>query len=380
MLIFLPCWRSPPSLRARHLARIRQASPSPQAGQTKSDETGQVSREETVIVSASKVETTLINAPATVSVIGAETINAAPSTNFGDLLRSVPGMNVIQTSARDVNLSSRGATSTLATSQLVLLDGRSLYLDFFGLVLWDLVPTNSNEIKQIEVVRGPASAVWGANALSGVVNIITKTPRESQGVNLSAQIGTINRDAGSLAGKGNGTLYGLGATIARAPSDTLSFRLSAGYFNSDAYARPVGIVPISHHPLDPTVVTGGAPYPIDGSGAPGTAFQNTGTSQPKFEARLDQELAGGAHLSYSAGYAGTEGIVHTGIGPFDLQSGSYLAYGRVGYTKGALKIATFLNALNADAPNLLLTDPTTLSRWRSTSTPRPSTSRSATRA
>ena len=83
-----------------------------------------------------------------------------------------------QVSARDVNLNSRGATGTLNTSQLALVDGRSIYLDFYGMVMWDFVPTNPLEIKQIEVIRGPASAVWGANAMSGVVNVITRTPRE----------------------------------------------------------------------------------------------------------------------------------------------------------------------------------------------------------
>ncbi len=328
--------------------------------QTKADEAGQVSREETVVVSASKVETTIVNAPATVSVVGSETIESAPSTNFGDLLRNVPGVNVIQTSARDINLTSRQSTSTLATSQLVLLDGRTMYLDFFGLVLWDLIPNNPNEIKQIEVVRGPASAVWGANALSGVVNIITKTPREAPGVNLTLTGGTFSRSVGSRADEGSGTNYGFGASIARAPSDTISFRLSGGYYNSDPYSRPVGTVPLAEHPLDSRIKTGGAKYPIDGTGTPGTAFENTGTSQPKFEGRLDQELGNGGRLSYSAGYAGSEGIVHTGIGPFDLQSGSYLAYGRLGYTQGALKVAAFGNFLNAEAPNLLLTDPDTL--------------------
>ena len=86
-----------------------------------------------------------------------------------------------QVSARDVNLTTRGATSTLATSQLALVDGRSVYLDFFGMVMWDLVPTNPNDIRQIEVIRGPASAVWGANAMSGVVNVITRTPARDGG-------------------------------------------------------------------------------------------------------------------------------------------------------------------------------------------------------
>ena len=134
--------------------------------------------EEQVIVTASKSEEQLVNAPAAVSVISNETIQNSPATNIGDLLRAVPGMNVTQLSARDVNMTSRGATSTLATSQLAVVDGRSVYLDFFGFVMWDFVPTNPLEIKQIEVIRGPASAVWGANAMSGVVNVITRTPRE----------------------------------------------------------------------------------------------------------------------------------------------------------------------------------------------------------
>ncbi len=86
------------------------------------------------------------------------------SQNFAELLRTVPGLNITQTSARDINVTSRGATGTLATGQLALLDGRSLYQDFFGFVMWDFLPVNLNEIKQIEVIRGPASAVWGANA------------------------------------------------------------------------------------------------------------------------------------------------------------------------------------------------------------------------
>ena len=78
-----------------------------------------VKREEVVVVSASKVESTLINAPATLSVVTAETIATSPSQNFGDLLRTTPGINVIQTSARDINMTSRQATSSaLSVSSL----------------------------------------------------------------------------------------------------------------------------------------------------------------------------------------------------------------------------------------------------------------------
>lgn len=332
---------------------------------------------ETIIVSASKVESTITNAPATMSVITTDTLRSTPSQNFGDLLRSVPGVSVIQMSARDINLASRKSTGTLETGQLVLLDGRSLYLDFFGLVLWDLVPNNPGDLKQIEVVRGPASAVWGANAISGVVNIITKTPREAVGTTFTVQGGTFDRKGGSRESDGSGNAFGASLSIARAPSDKFSYRLAGGYFDSDPYSRPTGQVPVIADPRIPNAVCnvttganglqvgtganciGGRVYPTDAvTGTPGNTFENGGTKQPKVDLRVDQELSGG-RMTYNAGYAGSQGLVHTGIGPFQIQSGSYMSYGKVGFQKNALKLTAFVNLLDVEAPNLLLTDPTT---------------------
>src|SRR5687768_13560946 len=124
----------------------QEAAPAAPAAQDQADDT--VKREEVVVVTASKVETTLINAPVTISVITPEKIASSPAQNYGDLLRSVPGLNVIQMSARDINITTRQSTNTLANTQLTLLDGRSIYLDFFGLVLWDYVPSNMDDIKQ----------------------------------------------------------------------------------------------------------------------------------------------------------------------------------------------------------------------------------------
>jgi iron complex outermembrane receptor protein len=322
----------------------------------KKEGTDVVTREEVVVVSASKVETTLVNAPATLSVVTADTIASSPAQNFGDLLRSTPGINVIQTSARDINMTSRAATSTLVNSQLVLLDGRSIYLDFFGLVLWDFVPQNQSEIKQIEVVRGPASAVWGANALTGVVNIITKSPRETEGLTVNLHAGLLNRSGGSQEDNGSGYQYGANFSFAQAPNEKLSWRLSAGYFNSDPYSRPTGTVPLGTHPLDSSIKTGGATYPADRPGVGG--FANSGTSQPKVDLRVDREFPNsGGRLTFQGGYAGTTGIIHTGLGPFDIQSPSYMTYGKTVYTRGALKASAFVNILDVGAPNLLIPDP-----------------------
>jgi outer membrane receptor for ferrienterochelin and colicins len=309
--------------------------------------------DETVVVSASKLESALIDAPATMSVLPGEAITASPAQNYGDLLRSVPGVNVIQLSARDINITARQATSTLANSQLALLDGRSIYLDFFGLVLWDFVPNNTADIKQIEVVRGPASVVWGANALTGVVNIITRPPRETTGGTFTLTGGGFSRGAGSTDGKGPGGLFGVSGTFAQAVSDRVAYRLSAGYYHSEALPRPIGLIPVVRDPRDPSKQVGGGSYPADGDGPIGTAFRNSGTSQPKFDLRVDQEVADGGRITYGGGVAGTEGMIYTGLGPFDIQPGSLLGYVKTAYTKGALKASVFANFLDAEAPNLL---------------------------
>jgi outer membrane receptor protein involved in Fe transport len=328
---------------------------------------------EDVVVSASRVESKAIDAPATMSVVSAEKIESSPAQNHADLLRTVPGMNVVQTSARDINLTTRQSTSTLNNSQLVMVDGRSVYLDFFGLVLWDFVPNPaSGDIQQIEVVRGPASVVWGANALTGVVNIITKSPRDHQGFGFNLSAGLFSRDGGSRDGS-SGEQYNGNFSFANAINDKVSYKLTAGYYKSDPYSRPVGSVPLDCHPYGVSPCRdasgkpvsggfpiGGAPYPADKDGL--GSWSNNGTSQPKVTLRLDQELGqggSGGRITYEGGYAGTDGIIHTGIGPFDIQSDSYMAYGKAVYTKSALRIGAFANFVDANAPNLLLADPAT---------------------
>ena len=292
---------------------------------------------EAVVVTASKVEQQLVNAPATVSVVSSDVIASSPATNYAELLRSVPGMNITQTSARDFNINMRGATSTLSTSQLALIDGRSLYLDFFGFVAWDFLPVNPNEIRQIEVIRGPASAVWGANALSGVVNFITKTPREMAGTSFTMGVGTFGREVNDN-GEGNGAMWYFNATHAAAVNDRWSYKVSAGALGQDALPRPQGTIPNAQN----------TPYP---------SFANSGTRQPKFDTRVDYEAPEGAYrLSFSGGFAGTEGIIHTGIGPFDMNRGTKLAYGSAKWTKGAQKFNVFTNILDGDANALLSFD------------------------
>jgi outer membrane receptor protein involved in Fe transport len=204
-----------------------------------------------------------------------------------------------------------------------------------------------------------------------VINILTKSPREHEGLGLSLGAGLFSRAGGSRAPDGNGYQFNGSFSYASALNDVWSYKLSGGYYNSDPFSRPTGTVPLDCHPLGVSPCrdasgkavaggfpTGGAPYPKESAG--GGNFVNNGTSQPKVGLRLDQELTGGGRLTYEGGYASTDGIIHTGIGPFDIQSGSYMAYGKLLYTRNALRVGAFSNFVKADAPNLLQTDPDTL--------------------
>ncbi len=282
--------------------------------------------EETIVVTASRTEQRLHEVPAAITVLSDELLEQIPADNLGDVLRNAPGVNVSQTSARDISVTSRGATNTLATSQLVLMDNRTLYLDFFGFVMWDFVPLDPNELKQIEVVNGPGSAVWGANAMTGVINLITKSPREMQGTSVT------------IGGGEFSTLYG-GITHAGA-TDKMGYKISGSYYEQDPFDRPTGIIPGSRGPTNPL----GTPYP---------PFENQGTSQPKFNFRLDWDSNPGTLYGFSGGYAGTDGIIHTGIGPFDINTGSQMSFVKFDYQKQAHRFTFFANYLDGDAENLL---------------------------
>lgn len=288
--------------------------------------------EEQVVVTATKVEQQLVNAPATMTVVTSDVIASTPATNYAELLRAVPGVNLAQTSAREYNITMRGATSTLATSTLALLDGRSLYLDFFGFVAWDLLPVNADELKQVEVIRGPASAVWGANAMNGVVNFISKTPRELNGTTATVQFGAMDRNVDGGQQLGAGYLFGVNGTHAQVINDRWAYKISAGGYTSDPYARPTGAIP-------------------NGTGTRYPDYVNQGTTQPKLDGRVDYD-AEKYKLVLSGGYSGTDGIFHTGIGPFDANQVG-IGYASMRYTRGGLRFNVFTNQLNGDATGLL---------------------------
>jgi len=137
-------------------------------------------------------------APAAVTVITDEDIRQSGATTIPEVLRRVAGVDVVTLTAFDSQLSIRGFARSIAEKILVLVDGRSVYLDLVGCTLWEALPIQLEEIERIEVVKGPVSVLYGANAFLGVVNIITRKAPVYQGGSISVAAGSPPRYIGSM--------------------------------------------------------------------------------------------------------------------------------------------------------------------------------------
>jgi iron complex outermembrane receptor protein len=153
---------------------------------------------ETPITSVSRKETTLARSAAAVAVITSEDIRRYGLTSLPEALRLVPGLDVARIGAHSWAIAARGFNSQYSDKLLVLLDGRILYEARFPGVYWDVQDVVLEDVERIEVIRGPGATLWGANAVNGVINIITKAPEQAQGALVSTSFGSEDRPTTSV--------------------------------------------------------------------------------------------------------------------------------------------------------------------------------------
>jgi iron complex outermembrane recepter protein len=142
------------------------------------------------VTSVSKKEQKLSQIASAIFVISQDDIRRSGATNIPDVLRMVPGLDVAQINGSTWEISSRGFNAQFANKLLVLIDGRTVYSPLFSGVYWDIQDVPLEDIDRVEVIRGPGAAVWGANAVNGVINIITKKTKETQGALVTGGGGT----------------------------------------------------------------------------------------------------------------------------------------------------------------------------------------------
>lgn len=227
-----------------------------------------------IVVTASRVGQEPLDSPSTVSILTADDIRLSGVLNLPDLLRRVAGVDVMSLTAGAPDVAIRGFNSKLTNKVLILIDGRSTYLDFLGASVWSSFPVQLEEIERIEVIRGPGSAVYGANAVTGVINIITRTPGEGEQV--------VRFDGGTPG-------LGRASAVASGRVGETAYRLAAGFERHGRWAREFN------------------PEANPNAGV-ATYFDNDslGLRTLKLNARVDRTISEDVAVSVSAGLSDTQ--------------------------------------------------------------------------
>src|SRR6478735_7557902 len=162
---------------------------------------------ELTVTSVSGRPESLRSAAASVFVISGDDIRRSAATTLPEALRLAPNLHVARLNAGQYAISARGFNNALANKLLVLVDGRNVYSTLFAGVFWDTQDVVLEDVERIEVISGPAGTLWGANAVNGVINIMTKSAAATQGGLLSV---TRSDHGGSGALRWGGKLGELG--------------------------------------------------------------------------------------------------------------------------------------------------------------------------
>ncbi len=179
------------------------------------------------ITSASKKAQSADEVSSAIFVLTNDDIRRSGATSIPEVLRLVPGLQVSRINSNSWSVTSRGFSGRFASKLLVLIDGRSVYTPLFSGVYWDVQDTLLEDIDRIEVIRGPGATVWGANAVNGVINIITKEAKDTQGLLATVGGGNEDRIMGGLR---------FGGSV----GENLNYRVYGKYDDRDAFQTATG--------------------------------------------------------------------------------------------------------------------------------------------
>src|SRR3984893_12742179 len=150
------------------------------------------------VTSVAKEPQRLLQAAAAIQVITADDIRRSGASSIPEALRLADNLQVAQINAHDWAISARGFNANLANKLLVLVDGRAVYTPLYGGVLWNVQDCLLADIDRIEVISGPGGTLWGANAVNGVINIITKAAQDTQGLYALAAGGNLSQEQAGI--------------------------------------------------------------------------------------------------------------------------------------------------------------------------------------
>jgi iron complex outermembrane recepter protein len=272
---------------------------------------------EEVIVTASRRAQSPLDAPNAVTVITEEDIRLSGARSIPDLMRRVPGMDVMAMSYADWNVAARGFNRRIANKLLILVDGRTAYEDFLGGMLWLGQSHQLEDIARIEVVRGPGSAIYGANAYAGIINIILKRPSEIEG-------------SSAMLGGGNGSVLRTYFQHAER-NGALGFRGSVGFEQGNKYEYE-----IDPNRVDYTASEVGSVNTLDRSVSMIRADSQLEYDLPKLDGRV---FVGGGLASGYAEFYGVSALRNQ-------NNDGVVSNIRMGFESPSFSLLMFWNSLN----------------------------------
>ncbi len=270
------------------------------------------------VTSVSKKPQKLANVAAAVHVISAEDIRLSGANSLAEVLRLAPGMDATRFSANRWSVSARGFAELFAEKLLVLVDGRSAFNPAFSGVVWQDFQFPLEDIERVEVIRGPAAAIWGSNGMNGVINIITKSAASTLGGQATIGAGTVEGAYGRVRWGGQNAdgsvFYRIYGATQRANAQDAPPSLGSGS-GHDAYRYEAVGLRIDSYMTDGSRWdmsvdlfdnrSDGMAYMYQSSGA--SIDQQTEHHQGSaIRARYEKGLANGANLQFQAAYARTE--------------------------------------------------------------------------
>lgn len=270
-----------------------------------------------VVTTASRAPEKILDAPASVSVVNAKEINERPSITVTDHIAAIPGMDVARGGLMQANVVTRGFNNIFSGALLTLTDNRFAYVPSLRVNIPYLIPTTNEDIERIEVVLGPAAALYGPNAAGGVLHIITKSPFSSQGTTLTFDGG--ERDIVRGAFRTAGTV-----------GDRFGYKLSYDSFRGNDW-RPAVRDTLERVKRD---------FRLRRQGG---------------EARVDFRPTPGSEIIATVGHAVAGNAVEpTGLGPGQVSDWTFNSY-QLRARAGRLFAQTFLNTSDAGNTFLLRT-------------------------
>ena len=294
---------------------------------------------ETVIISASRRQEKVLDAPASISVLGPEDLERSVSTSTVEALRLTPGVDMAQTGIDRREVVLRGFNEAFSGATFVLTDYRQAAVPSLGVNLHSIMPNMTVDVERAEVVRGPGSALYGPGVDSGVIHYFTKGPFDEPGTTIS------------VAG-GQQSFLGVQGRHAGTFTDRFGYKITGQFARADEWSLDPNNPQDADEIADYRVYEQQSEIP-DGRNAAAGDFDDDGNQE--FQLRREEEYQklnvngllqyrseGGTTVSLNGGYSEVKGVVQSGIGTLQADGFGY-AYGQLRLQSGGLFAQAYLN-------------------------------------